>query len=204
MLQRAVWLCVRCSPTTARLGRRVGLKSPLDARGGRSCVGLSLRAPTPTRFCARAGARKKRSFRCGQITSCTYSHSRVRVAGGELNPQCAARTAAAQTVARPPPSWGQAMVVCLVQERAVASWSVGCLAWQVASVRRGWYQHHRTSRRQTKAKLRLSVTPHGPRRLRKGSSRAVPARFVLQSEVGTSTHDGSSSKAFSTTKVRRR
>ena len=49
-------------------------------------------------------------------------------------------------------------------------------------------QRHRTNRRQTKAKLRLSVTPHGPRRPRKSSSRAASARFVLQSEVGTPTH----------------
>ena len=111
----------------------------------------------------------------------------------------AARTAAAQTVVRPPPSWGQTTAVCLVQERAVASWSVGCLAWQVASARREWHQHHRTNRRQTKAKLRLlSVTPHGPRRPRKGSSRAVSARFVLQSEVGTPMHKTRSSNLVRT------
>ena len=137
-------------------------------------------------------------MRCDQITSCTYSHSCVRVAGGELNPQWAARTAAAQTVARPPLSWGQTPAVCLVQERAVASWSVGCLAWQVASARREWHQHHRTNRRRTKAKLRLSVTPHGPRRPRKGSSRAVSAQFVLQSEVGTPTRKTRSSNLVRT------
>ena len=137
-------------------------------------------------------------MRCDQITSCTYSHSCVRVVGDELNPQWAARTAAAQTVARPPLSWGQTTAVCLVQERAVASWSVGCLAWQVASARREWHQHHRTNRRQTKAKLRLSVTHHGPRRPRKGSSRAVSARFVLQSEVATPMHKTRSSNLVRT------
>ena len=96
-------------------------------------------------FVRGGGARKKRSLRCDQITSCTYPHSRVRVAGGELNPQCAARTAAAQTVARPPPSWGQATTVCLVQERAVTSWSVGCLTWRGTSARREGPQHHRAN-----------------------------------------------------------
>ena len=141
----------------------------------------------------RAGARAKSAVcdvarsRAALTRTGPYSHSCVRIVGGGLNPQWAARTAAAQTVARPPLSWGQTTAVCLVQERAVASWSVGCLAWQVASARREWYQHHRTNRRRTKAKLRLSVTPHGPRRPRKGSSRAVSAQFVLQSEVGTPT-----------------
>ena len=68
-------MVVRDAVRRRRLGRRVGLKSPLDARGGRSCVGLSLRAPTPTQFCARGDARRKRSLRCGHITSCTYPHS---------------------------------------------------------------------------------------------------------------------------------
>ena len=69
------WSEARARHADRRLGRRVGLKSPLDARGGRSCVGLSLRAPTPTQFCARGDARRKRSLRCGHITSCTYPHS---------------------------------------------------------------------------------------------------------------------------------
>ena len=77
-----------------------------------------------------------------------------------------------------------------LRERLDVSWLVGCLTWQVASARREWHQHHRAIRRQTKAKLRLSVTPHGPRRPRKGSSREFFARFVLKSEVGTPTHDG--------------
>ena len=84
-------------------------------------------------------------MRGGQITSCTYSHSRVRVASGELDPQCAARTAAARTVARPPPGWRHATTVYLVQERAVASWSVGCLTWRVTSARRERPQRHRAN-----------------------------------------------------------
>ena len=146
----------------------------------RALASACVHRPLPSSV--RAGARA-RSAVCDVARSqaATYSHSRVRVAGGELNPQCAARTAAAQTVARPPPSWGQATAVCPVQERAVASWSIGCLAWQVASARREeWRQHHRINRRQTKAKLRLSVTPHGPRRPRMGSSRAVSSLRAIR------------------------
>ena len=50
----------------------------------RALASACVRRPL-ARFCARGGALKKRSLRCGQITSCTYSHSRVRVACGELN-----------------------------------------------------------------------------------------------------------------------
>ena len=73
-----------------------------------------------------------------------------------------------------------------LREHLDVSWLVGCLAWQVASARREWHQHHRTTRRRTKAKLRLSVTPHGPRRPRKGPSRAVPAQFVFKARWGIS------------------
>ena len=35
--------------------------------------------------------------------------------------------------------------MCLVQERGVASWSVGCLTWRVTSARRERPQHHRAN-----------------------------------------------------------
>ena len=141
--------------------------------------------------CTRESA-QTRCFACGQITN--HIEPRAR-----LVPAVSWRSGLEPTVAtRATHHKGEQMIwasivtlrtLRFLREHLDVSWLVGCLAWQVASARREWHQHHRAIRRQTKAKLRLSVTPHGPRRPRKGSSREFFARFVLNSEVGTPTHD---------------
>ena len=149
-------------------------------------------------ICTRESART-RCFACGRITNNTEPHARSVPAVSWRSGLEPHSFDTSDTPQRRENGLGfdreeieKLRTLHFVRKHLAVSWLVGCLAWQVASARREVHQHHRTIRRQTKAKLRLSVTPHGPRRPRKGSSRAVSVRFVLQSDVGTPTHDGRS------------